>query len=148
MSDVVAAAMSLLARREHGAQELAEKLAKKGYALADIQSAIAHCQNLGLQSDQRFVEMVVRVRVRQGYGPERIRYEIQQKKIDRALCEQVFLAEQIEWVLHAQRVLQKKYKSSGQHAWPMQQKQKQFLRYRGFELHTIAQVFSQDEIIE
>lgn len=148
MTEVFTAAVALLARREHGAAELAEKLAKKGHESADIQSAIAKCQSLALQSDLRFVEMLFRVRIQQGYGPERIRREIQQKKVERELYEQVLLAEHIDWVTHAQRVLHKKYKSSGQVSWHMQQKQKQFLLYRGFALQTIAHVFAHDEITE
>ena len=135
------AAIVLLTRREHGAAELADKLMKKGYAAAEIQSAIAACQNLGLQSDQRFVDMLLRVRIRQGYGPERIRREIQLKKVDRELYEQALQAESVDWVDCAKQVLRKKYKSTEQQSWHMQQKQKQFLLYRGFPPHIITRLF-------
>lgn len=146
--DAFTAAVALLARREHGAVELAEKLAKKGYEEDVVQSAIAKCQSLALQSDQRFVDMLLRLRIQQGYGSERIGREIKMKKVERELYEQALLAESIDWVAHARRVLHKKYKSSSSTSWQMQQKQKQFLLYRGFALHTISQVFVHDEMTE
>lgn len=142
MTDVLAMAVALLARREHGAAELAEKLIKKNYAVPEVHTAIEACQNLGLQSDQRYAEMVFRVRMQQGYGPERIRRELQQKKIASELYEQVLSANPINWITCAKQVLTKKYKSCQQQPWSIQQKQKQFLLYRGFSLHTIAQIFS------
>lgn len=144
MTEVFNAAVAYLARREHGAEELADKLLKKGYSSADVHSAIARCQSLDLQSDRRFAAMLVRTRVQQGYGPERIRRDIQQKKVDRICYEQALLDEPVDWLGRAQQVLRKKYKSCQETSWPMQQKQKQFLLYRGFSMQTIAQVFEQE----
>lgn len=142
MTKVFTAAVALLARREHGALELAEKLIKKNYADDEVQAAIKTCQDLDLQSDQRYVEMMLRVRVQQGYGPERIRRELQLKKIDRELYEHVLEMNAVDWLVCAKQVLHKKYKSNHSQSWLIQQKQKQFLLYRGFTMHTIAQVFS------
>jgi regulatory protein len=139
---VYSAAIALLTRREYGAVELADKLLKKGYAAEAVHSAIALCQQQALQSDQRYAEMIVRARVRQGYGPERICYELQQKKIDRRYYDQAIQTESVDWMACAKQVLHKKYKCSAQQPWPMQQKQKQFLRYRGFSLPLIAQLFA------
>lgn len=143
MNDAYSAAVVLLTRREHGAKELALKLTQKGYAAADIDAAIAECQRLGLQSDQRFVESFVRVRSQQGYGPERMRYELQQKQVDPALFALVLTQEPVDWAARAKQVLQKKYKSLILGSWQEQQKQKQFLLYRGFSQSTIAEVFKE-----
>ncbi len=147
MTEVFSAAVALLARREHGAIELADKLVKKGFSADEVHNAIAACQNLDLQSDQRFVGMLLRVRIGQGYGPERIRREIQQKKVDRACYEQAFEAEPVDWLGCAKQVLDKKYKSCAQLSWQMQQKQKKFLLYRGFPSQIIAQLFKMNEEI-
>lgn len=72
MNKALDCAVRLLARREHGARELAEKLAQKGYNSSDIDEAIARCQSLGLQSDVRFAESRCRLRIRQGCGPLKI----------------------------------------------------------------------------
>lgn len=137
------AAVALLARREHGTEELMTKLTSKGHSEADILAAIAECQRLGLQSDMRFAETISRVRIRQGYGPERIRRELQQKQVDRDVITQVLTVAQVDWIACALQVLRKKYKSLVLSAYLEQQKQKQFLLYRGFSSETIAQVFAQ-----
>lgn len=148
LGKVYAAAVALLARREHSAKELAEKLKQKGYAELDVSAALLQCQRLDFQSDKRYAGVLIRTRVRQGYGPERIRYELQQKHIDRELIATVMAAEEIDWALCGLTVLQKKYKSSGSadpslYTVRERQKQKQFLHYRGFSHDIIAHIFAQ-----
>ncbi len=145
MSKAFKAALALLARREHGAAELTEKLLRKGHIAADVHAAVLACQNAALQSDLRFVEMLLRARIRQGYGPERIRREIQQKNLEPDLFEHALAIEAVDWTECAKHVLAKKYKAGCEQSWQMEQKQKQFLVYKGFSMHTIAQVFAQLE---
>lgn len=133
--------MRLLARREHGAHELAAKLAKKGYLGVAIQEALAECQRLNLQSDSRFVENVCRTRIRQGYGPLRIRQELQNLQIDSELIEAALQQEQDNWLDYAIGVWKKKYKEQSESSYIALQKQKQFLLYRGFSTDTITRVF-------
>lgn len=131
-------AIRLLARREHGEAELLDKLIKKGYALADAREALAECQRLDLQSDARYASSFCRLRMRQGYGPLRIRQELQQKKLDSDLIEQVLAEVKEHWFPHALEVWHKKGAS------PLdfieQQKRQRFLLYRGFPADIIALV--------
>ena len=132
--------MRLLARREHGAHELANKLATKGYPESDIQDVLLTCQSLGLQSDSRFVDNLCRTRIRQGYGPLRIRQELQHLQIDAEL-----VLEQDNWLAHASAVWKKKYKEFKEPkelSFAESQKQKQFLHYRGFSTDTITMLFN------
>ena len=133
--------MRLLARREHGAHELANKLAVKGYSDTAIQEALQKCQRLGLQSDDRFVEHVCHTRIRQGYGPVRIRQELQNLQIAREMIDAVLHLEQCNWLSHAMDVWKKKYKDDVEPSYADVQKQKQFLLYRGFSVDTITQIF-------
>lgn len=142
MSETLVCAVRLLARREHGLAELADKLAQKGYIDADIQDALATCQRQGFQSDLRFAESICRTRVRQGYGPVRIRQELQSKQISREIIEDALRAEQENWLDHATRAWEKKYEISDDASFADKQKQKQFLLYRGFSMETIAKVVS------
>src|SRR5690242_16944788 len=103
-------ALRLLANREHGAEELVVKLTRKGFAVAEARDAVLAAQDLGLQDDRRFVENVCTARIRQGYGPLKIAQELQSKQIDRDLVESVLAEEQDNWVTHALRVWEKKYK--------------------------------------
>lgn len=141
MSEAFAGAVRLLSRREHGAYELQHKLAKKGYLDTDIQAALLECQRLGLQSDSRFVENISRTRIRQGYGPLRIRQELKNLQIDSELIEMVIQQEAQQWLSYAIEVWQKKYKKHDDNTFNEQQKQKKFLLYRGFSTEIINQVF-------
>ena len=141
MSEAYVSAVAMLARREHSAAELVHKLTLKGYLVDEIEQVLAECQRLELQSDARFAESVCRARIRQGYGPERIRQELKNKHIDCELVDHVLMVEHDNWVSYAIDVWRKKYKQHGDVSYLDMQKQKQFLRYRGFSMHTISLVF-------
>ena len=135
-------AVRLLSRREHGAHELATKLALKGYFHDDISEAIQKCIRLELQSDARFVENICRLRIRQGYGPVRIRKELQNLHIDSELIASALHQEKDNWLEYAALVLEKKFKEQIELTFSAIQKQKQFLLYRGFSIDTINMVFN------
>jgi regulatory protein len=141
MSKAYVDAVRLLARREHGAHELMQKLARKEHSEQDIQEAISECQRLGLQNDARFVESLCRYRIRQGHGPLRIRRDLEQVLIARELVDEVLAQEQDHWVSYATAVWMKKYKQQDDNSFAAQQKQKQFLLSRGFTFDTIQMVF-------
>lgn len=141
MSDAFTCAVHLLTRREHGAYELTNKLLKKGYPENEAQDAVLECHRLGLQSDDRFVDNICRARIRQGYGPLRIRRELQDLQINAELITNTLKQEQDNWLSYALEVWKKKYKEQGELSYPVMQKQKQFLLYRGFSTDTIAMLF-------
>ncbi len=134
-NEVKTALIGFLARREHGAFELTQKLVAKGYEAHLVQSVLLDCQALGLQSDSRFAASFCRTRVAQGYGPLRILYELQQKKIDLALIHQTL--DEIDWMASALLVWQKKNSKHPPQSWQEMQKHKQFMMYRGFTKATI-----------
>lgn len=142
VNEAYACAVRLLTRREHGAFELANKLALKGYPTSAIQDALHECQHLGLQSDSRFVENVCRTRICQGYGPQRIRQELQNLRVDVELIDTVLQQEDDNWLAYAIGVWKKKYKEQDELSYIALQKQKKFLLYRGFSTDTIAKVFN------
>ncbi|CDZ78544.1 Regulatory protein RecX [Legionella massiliensis] len=142
MTKAFDSALRLLARREHGARELADKLVLKGFATSEVSEAIAECQRLGLQSDERFVDSLCRARIRQGSGPIKISQELQSKHIDRALIAQALEQEQDNWVTYALAVWQKKYKNQDDVPFDELQKRQRFLLYRGFSTEIIAGVIA------
>ncbi len=142
MSSVFESAMRLLARREHGARELTNKLVLKGFSREDVQEALIECQRLGLQSDVRFIENLSRARIRQGYGPLRIRRELQHLQVDIELVDDALRQEQDNWLSYAMSAWEKKYKKEEALSYASLQKQKQFLLYRGFTTDTIAMIFN------
>lgn len=140
MSNALASAVQLLARREHSTAELFEKLKRKGYPISEIEEALALCSEKGMQSDGRFAESLMRVRVRQGYGPLRIAQELQAKKVSSEEIQAVLSLEHDHWVEYATKVVEKKSKLIRGESQAVMQKLKQFLLYRGFAADTIAKV--------
>lgn len=140
MSKAFDAAVLLLTRREHGEDELRKKLANKGYAEDACNEALKACQRLGLQSDPRYAEALCNRRVRQGYGPLRIKQELQAKRIDDDTINAVLTIYHGEWLAYALTAWQKKFKHPAL-CRSEQQKHLRFLQYRGFSTETIAQLF-------
>lgn len=134
-------ALGLLAKREHAQAELITKLAQKGFDPVMIERVVAKLQDLDLQSDERYAEMLCRVRVKQGYGPLRIKQELDARKIDSIYTNELLAGEQGNWVSHALAVWHKKYNRQAEYSGKDRQKQKSFLYARGFSVDTIAMVF-------
>lgn len=76
-----AAALRLLARREHSRRELELKLAQRGVAASAYGPVLDDFEERGWLSDERFADILVRQRLEAGYGPLRIRADLQQKGI-------------------------------------------------------------------
>lgn len=106
-----AAAMDLLARREHSRHELKRKLASRFPSEADgtrLPRIIAALAAEGLQSDERCAESVVRSRRARGQGPLRIRQDLWQRGIADDLSGQV-LAGHDDWLELARSALEQKF---------------------------------------
>lgn len=131
-------ALRLLARREHSAKELADKLKQRHFVPEEIQQALIKCQQFNYQSDERFAEQLYNVRVRQGYGPLRIQQELQAKGIDTNLSDAVLQQESTDiWAQRAHAVMMKKFSEEQTSAWDDWQKCVRFLMYRGFPMELI-----------
>lgn len=72
----LARAVTMLAQREHSKVELVKKLVEREVPQADAEATVARLEELGLQSDQRFLESKVRQRVNAGHGPNRAQYDL------------------------------------------------------------------------
>ncbi|MGH8273455.1 MAG: regulatory protein RecX, partial [Gammaproteobacteria bacterium] len=100
--DAEEVALRLLARREHSRAELAAKLRSRGIDEGEVERALNRLEAEGALSEARFVEQLVRVRLRQGYGPLRIRRDLAAKGVapERAEAEMDF--DDDEWTARAE----------------------------------------------
>ena len=147
MTKALDCALRLLARREHGLYELKNKLKRKGFSPDEVEQAVAECQRMNVQSDQRFAEAVLRSKMRQGYGPSRIRLELESKKIDPEVIDEAFHSEDVDWHACALSVWEKKC-SEAKPDFTTLLKTQRFLMYRGFSpdlIKEIARNFSKIE---
>src|SRR5690606_8313758 len=91
------AAVRLLARREHGTEELRRKLFAKGHAADSIDRVLQKLGAKRLVSDERFVASFVNHHSKRGQGPVRIRAELRQQGVGVDAIEQALGSADIEW---------------------------------------------------
>jgi regulatory protein len=127
-----ALALAWLARREYGTRELHLKLQQKGCAEALAAQVVARLVAEGVLSDERYVETLIRARRRRGYGPLRIRRELEEKGVDEALIDRFLDPNDRAWFAEAVRVRQRKYGERLPRDVVARARQWRFLQYRGF----------------
>lgn len=146
-------AVRLLARRDHSEHELKEKIRLSVWRSeqregsehtppdeAALTQVIAWCLENNYLDDQRFTRQFILSRSRNGYGPQRIRQDLQLKGIGRDDISQALAESEIDWQQQAAEVAGKKYG----HKWPTDAREKarlqRFLHSRGFLMEDIRSV--------
>ena len=132
--------MTWLARREYSRHEVYEKLQVKGCSEAIAQAVADGLVAEGYLSDERFVESLVRVRRGRGFGPLRIRLELQEKGIAAPAIEAAIDARNRDWLTELKRVRRKKFGSSLPTTYAERARQARFLQSRGFSTDHIFEV--------
>lgn len=131
--EVRRAAMDLLARREHSLLELQRKLRRR-FPRDVIQTSLEKLAAEGLQSNERFAESYVRQRAGRGYGPMRIRVELQERGISDTQAEAALEGSGFDWQDVAQQALTKKFDAASTSSPSLAEKARilRFAAYRGF----------------
>lgn len=143
--DIYTSAVAMLSRREHSREELRQKLARKLPSLRDeIEIQLDRLEEQGYQSDERFTEAYMRMRMKRGFGLVRIRQELAQKGISSEILERVFVQDEAELARQSQTLIfevwQKRFGSLPDN-YRDRAKQQGYLRYRGFSSDEITQLF-------
>ena len=129
-------ALGLLVRREHSRPELARKLRARGVPDEEAKAAVVQMAEAGWQDDARFACSLARSRVAGGYGPLRIRMELESHGLDGTAIEAAFaaLAESgdDDWQARARDLVRRRF-GSEMDALPIRRKAQEFLLRRGFE---------------
>jgi regulatory protein len=134
--------LRLLARREHSRKELQQKLTAKGYPQDPVSAVIEELAAEGWQNDLRYAENYTRSRIRKGYGPLRIAYELQQNGVNIACkpdgapasfdIEAIVQEEAGNWIALMEQVYHKKFGSGQRLEFKEWAKRNRFLMQRGF----------------
>lgn len=134
-------AMNLLARREHSAYELKQKLKFREFDVEGIDAALDSLRKGQLQSDNRFAESYVNHRVNAGYGPIKIRHELRQKGISDELVDEYLPGSGAQWnrAMEQQRI--KKFGKEIPADYSLRMKQARFLQNRGFSPDSVMRLF-------
>jgi len=131
-ADLREAALRLLARREHSHVELVHKLTRRGWPQAEVGSVVDDLAEENLQSDERFAESYVRSRVARHYGPVRIRAELGERGIDRALAERALREQEVDWFALAADWYERRYGKDPVDDLKEKSRRQQALARRGF----------------
>ncbi|MGY0560819.1 regulatory protein RecX [Luteimonas sp. A277] len=133
-------ALSLLVRREHSRRELERKLQARGVGAEEAAEAIERMRSEGWQDDTRFAVSLARSRAGTGYGPLRIRQELEMHQLDAGAADAAFetLTEDGEddWQGKAKGLIERRYGSLEDADRARRLKAAEFLLRRGFDVET------------
>jgi len=131
-SELEQAAIRLLANREHSRAELSRKLGGRCEDDALLDQVLDWLESSGYQSDERFAELYVKQRKQKGFGPIRIRLELQERGIAAGLIDAWTDPREVQWLELLDRCCQRKFGCSPPDDFKAQSKRARFLEYRGF----------------
>lgn len=137
--------LRLLARREHSRRELLDKLALRGYQRDEVEPVIDALAERDWQNEERYTECYVRQRIQNGYGPIRIRYELQQRGVDDADLD-AQAESQGGWQNLLLDVYSGKYGEETSLTQAEWLKRSRFLQQRGFSGEMIKRLFAELKI--
>ena len=126
-------AMDYLARREYGRLELQVKLESAGFVTETARAAVEGLAAEGLQCDRRFIENFIQSRINKGKGPVRIRLELEERRLDTVLVEEVLANCDQDWIAMARQIRERKFGVELPPGFKEKARQMRFLQFRGFE---------------
>ncbi|MCY4421291.1 MAG: regulatory protein RecX [Gammaproteobacteria bacterium] len=135
-------ALGLLARREHTRLELAGKLKAREFLTAEIEALLDDLQREGLQSDARFTESYVYSRTRRGFGPLRIRQELQARGVAESLVSTHMDFNDPQWRKLACQEYEKKFGDTMAGSVKERARRMRYLQNRGFTSDIIRQTLA------
>ena len=131
--------MNLLSRREHSEKEIYMKLIKFVESKIRLNDEIEKLKNEGLLSDARFSEAYMRSRFNSGFGPVRIKYELNKKGVSKILIDRALIETDLDSDQKMTDEYKKKYDSNRTKDQNFLKISK-FLLYRGFDLEKISKL--------
>ena len=139
---LTARAVNLLARREHSQVELRKKLCKAKFEIDEIDVVIQKLAQIDLQSDLRFAENYIHYRSQRGFGSQKIKFELNERGVDKQTINAVFEEEDIDWFFLAVMARNKRFGQKAPDDLKDRAKQQRFLQYRGFTHEQINESFN------
>ena len=126
-------AMDYLARREYGRLELQAKLENAGFNAEAARVAVDRLATDNLQCDRRFIENFIQSRIEKGKGPVRVRLELEERRLEAGLIDEMLSASDADWLTMARQIREKKFGPEAPTDFREKAHQMRFLQHRGFE---------------
>ena len=143
-----AIAIRLLSLREQSRSELIRRLINRDIGNECAEQLLDQLAEQDWQSDQRFCENLFETRRNNGYGPIRIRAELEQHRIDPGLIDEVTAQSADEWLERLEQLYRKKYREPVIDSAKERAKRSRFLNQRGFSSEQIQKLFSNLKNVE
>lgn len=138
-------ALNLLTRRDHSRLELKQKLLRKDYDPDDIDFILNRLTESDLLNDHRFAESYIRYRSSRGFGPTRIRMELQTKGVAESIIAELVQITDNAWFADVRNVWHKQFKGRLPADKNERAKQMRFLYNRGFTQEHINSVYRDND---
>ena len=142
------AALALLAGRDFAREELAKRLARRGYPPAIIDSVVAGLVAERLLSESRFTAQFIRQHAGRGHGPLRIRMELRERGVTDADIDDALDGAAEDWAAIARETRRRRFGAAGPADFRERARQGRFLQYRGFTSEQIRAALGPGEDIE
>jgi regulatory protein len=127
----LAAAATLLARRDFCSIELGAKLLARGFEPDAVRAALGELIEQRYLDDERYANRFVAMRAERGQGPRRIRRDLAGLGLPVQLIE-AQLAAHGEWARGARQALIRRFGRAPPRSWADKARRLRFLQYRGF----------------
>ena len=111
---------------------MSRKLAQRGYEPESIRETLDRLQSERLLDEGRYVEAYVHSRIERGYGPVRIRAELEGRGVDAALIGHYLDAVDEDWLAAAREQYRKRYGGGTPSDYRERVKRAQFLQRHGY----------------
>lgn len=135
-ADAYQQALGLLVRRERSRAELSRKLRERGVEPAEADATIDRLSGQGYQDDDRFAGALARTRAAAGYGPQRIRMELNQHGIRGQAQDAALDTCEVDWSASALDLLTRRYSPAQLDDRAVRHKALALLLRRGFDQET------------
>lgn len=143
-AEIRSRALKLLTTREHSRYELWRKLHRRGYPAEDVNAVLDQLAVEGLLSEERLLAAYVAERLEKGFGPLRIRSELQAKGLSDAAIDPHLDLQDDQLLTLMARVDAGKFGETPPNDRRTLAKRARFLEYRGFPAHLIARALAAD----
>lgn len=140
-------ALDILARREHSALELREKLLAREFAADEVDQTLSALTADGLLNEQRFIDSFLASYTRRGRGPLWLRAELERRGIGAAQVSEALAGQDVDWAAEARAVREKRFGASPPADYAERARQSRFLQYRGFSSEQVREVFMGERFV-
>ena len=137
---ITESAIDSLSRREHSVLEIRRKLSQKGFEEADIDGCIEKLIANNLLSEERFTESYINMRMRRGFGPQRIAQELRERGINDEYFDDFLDRNNPQWREVMYQQYAKKYGNRPAQEYAEKAKRAKYLQSRGFPLDWVFKI--------